>query len=150
MAVGERTAEKIKIKIGSAFPDNNFDNTSYEVRGLHLSSGLPRSITLTSEEIREAMSDPLNKIVDAIKRTLERTPPELAADIVERGIMLAGGGALIRGINDLITQETGIFTHVAEQPLLCVVNGCGKILDDFRKLKRIVDTVDTGTSSIRN
>ena len=150
MAVGERTSEKIKIKIGSAFPDNNFDNTSFEVRGLHLSSGLPRSITLTSGEIREAMAEPLNKIVDAIKRTLERTPPELAADIVERGIMLAGGGALIRGINDLITQETGIFTHIAEEPLLCVVNGCGKILDDFRKLRRIVDTIDTGTTSVRN
>jgi rod shape-determining protein MreB len=150
MAVGERTSEKIKIKIGSAFPDNNFDNTSFEVRGLHLSSGLPRSITLTSGEIREAMADPLNKIVDAIKRTLERTPPELAADIVERGIMLAGGGALIRGINDLITQETGIFTHIAEDPLLCVVNGCGEVLDDFRKLKRIVDTIDMGTTSIRN
>jgi rod shape-determining protein MreB len=150
MAVGERTSEKIKIKIGSAFPDNNFDNTSFEVRGLHLSSGLPRSITLTSGEIREAMADPLNKIVDAIKRTLERTPPELAADIVERGIMLAGGGALIRGINDLITQETGIFTHIAEDPLLCVVNGCGEVLDDFRKLKRIVDTIDMGTTSVRN
>ena len=100
MAVGERTAEKIKIKIGSAFPDNNHDNTSFEVKGLHLSSGLPRSITLTAGEIREAMSEPLSKIIDAIKRTLERTPPELAADIVERGIMLAGGGALIRGIND--------------------------------------------------
>ena len=150
MAVGERTSEKIKITIGSAFPDNNFDNTSFEVRGLHLSSGLPRSITLTSQEIREAMADPLNKIVEAIKRTLERTPPELAADIVERGIMLAGGGALIRGINDLITQETGIFTHIAEEPLLCVVNGCGEVLDDFRKLKRIVDTIDLGTTSIRN
>jgi rod shape-determining protein MreB len=150
MAVGERTSEKIKIKIGSAFPDNNFDNTSFEVRGLHLSSGLPRSITLTSGEIREAMADPLNKIVDAIKRTLERTPPELAADIVERGIMLAGGGALIRGINDLITQETGIFTHIAEDPLLCVVNGCGEVLDDFRKLKRIVDTIDMGSTSVRN
>ena len=150
MAVGERTAEKIKIKIGSAFPDNNFDNTNFEVRGLHLSSGLPRSITLTSGEIREAMADPLNKIVEAIKRTLERTPPELAADIVERGIMLAGGGALIKGINDLVTQETGIFTHVAENPLLCVVNGCGEILDDFRKLRKIVDTVDLGTTSIRN
>jgi len=149
MAVGERTAEKIKIKIGSAFPDNNFDSTAFEVRGLHLSSGLPRSITLTSGEIREAMEDPLNKIVEAIKRTLERTPPELAADIVERGIMLAGGGALIRGMNDLVTKETGIFTHVAEEPLLCVVNGCGKILDDFRKLKRIVDTIDLGTNSIR-
>ena len=82
MAVGEITAEKIKIQIGSAFPDNDFDNTTFDVRGLHLSSGLPRSITLTSKEIREAMSDPLNKIVDAIKRTLERSPPELAADIV--------------------------------------------------------------------
>jgi len=149
MAVGERTSEKIKIKIGSAFPDDNFDNTPFEVRGLHLSSGLPRSITLTSGEIREAMADPLNQIVEAIKRTLERTPPELAADIVERGIMLAGGGALIRGMNDLVTKETGIFTHIAEDPLLCVVNGCGKILDDFRKLKRIVDTIDLGSNSIR-
>ena len=149
MAVGERTSEKIKIEIGSAFPDNNFDNKSFEVRGLHLSSGLPRSINLTSGEIREAMAEPLNKIVEAIKRTLERTPPELAADIVERGIMLAGGGALIRGINDLVTQETGIFTHIAEEPLLCVVNGCGEVLDDFRKLKRIVDTIDLGTNSIR-
>ena len=96
------------------------------------------------------MADPLNKIIEAIKRTLERTHPELAADIVERGIMLAGGGALIRGINDLVTQETGIFTHIAEDPLLCVVNGCGEILDDFRKLKKIVDTVDMGTTSIRN
>ena len=148
--INERTAEKIKIKIGSAFPDDNFDNTSFEVRGLHLSSGLPRSITLTSGEIREAMADPLNKIIEAIKRTLERTPPELAADIVERGIMLAGGGALIRGINDLVTQETGIFAHIAEDPLMCVVNGCGEILGDFRKLKKIVDTVDMGTNSIRN
>ena len=150
MAVGERTSEKIKIKIGSAFPDDNFDNTSFEIRGLHLSSGLPRSITLNAGEIREAMADPLNKIVEAIKRTLERTPPELAADIVQRGIMLAGGGALIRGMNDLITQETGIFTHISEDPLLCVVNGCGAILDDFRKLKKVVDTINIGTASIRN
>ena len=150
MAVGERTSEKIKIKIGSAFPDDNFDNTFFEIRGLHLSSGLPRSITLNAGEIREAMADPLNKIVEAIKRTLERTPPELAADIVQRGIMLAGGGALIRGMNDLITQETGIFTHISEDPLLCVVNGCGAILDDFRKLKKVVDTINVGTASIRN
>ena len=149
MVVGERTAEKIKIKIGSAFPDDDFDKTSMEIRGLHLLSGLPRSITLTSGEIREAMSDPLNKIIEAVKRTLERTPPELAADIVDRGIMLAGGGALVRGINDLVTQETGIFTHVAEDPLLCVVNGCGQVLDDFKKLKRVVDTADMGINSIR-
>ena len=150
MAVGERTSEKIKIKIGSAFPDDNFNNTSFEIRGLHLSSGLPRSITLNAGEIREAMADPLNKIVEAIKRTLERTPPELAADIVQRGIMLAGGGALIRGMNDLITQETGIFTHISEDPLLCVVNGCGAILDDFRRLRKVVDTINVGTASIRN
>ena len=99
LVVGERTAEDIKIKIGSAFPDDEFDTTSIEVRGLHLSSGLPRSITLTSGEIREAMADPLSKIVEAVKRTLERTPPELAADIVDRGIMLAGGGALVRGLS---------------------------------------------------
>ncbi len=149
LVIGERTAEYIKIKIGSAFPDDDFDTHSIEVRGLHLLSGLPRSITLTAGEIREAMADPLMKIVDAIKRTLERTPPELAADIVERGIMLAGGGALIKGMNDLVAQETGIFTHVAEDPLLCVVNGCGEVLDDFRRLKRCVDTVDLGSDSIR-
>ena len=142
LVVGERTAEEIKIKIGSAFLDNDFDQTSIDVRGLHLLSGLPRSIALKSGEIREAMASPLNQIVEAIKRTLERTPPELAADIVDRGIMLAGGGALVRGINDLISTETGIFTHIAENPLLCVVNGCGEVLDDFKKLKRVVDTPD--------
>ena len=131
MVVGERTAEKLKIKIGSAFPNDNFDLSSFEVRGLHLLSGLPRSISLNAGEVREAMAEPLSKIIDAIKRTLERTPPELAADIVERGIMLAGGGALVRGMNDLVTKETGILTHVAEDPLLCVVNGCGEILDDL-------------------
>ena len=150
MVVGERTAEDIKIKIGSAFPDDEFDATSLEVRGLHLSSGLPRSITLSAGEIREAMSDPLNKIVEAIKRTLERTPPELAADIVERGIMLAGGGALIRGISDLVSHETGIFAHVSENPLLCVVNGCGAVLDNFKKLKRVVDTPEFIGNAIRD
>jgi rod shape-determining protein MreB len=92
LVVGERTAEEIKIKIGSAFPSNEFDLQSIDVRGLHLLSGLPRSINLKAGDLREAMSEPLNKIVDAVKRTLERTPPELAADIVDRGIMLAGGG----------------------------------------------------------
>ena len=150
MVVGERTAEKIKITIGSAFPDNDFDNTNMEVRGLHLSSGLPRSINLTSGEIREAMSEPVSKIIDSLKRTLERTPPELAADIVQNGIMLAGGGALIRGINDLVTKETGIFAHTADTPLFSVVNGCGKVLDDFNKLKRVTDTDDLGGNSIRN
>jgi rod shape-determining protein MreB len=96
------------------------------------------------------MADPLSKIVEAVKRTLERTPPELAADIVDRGIMLAGGGALVRGINDLVSDETGIFTHIAENPLLCVVNGCGEVLDDFKKLKRVVDTPDFIRNAIRD
>ncbi len=150
LVVGERTAEDIKIKIGSAFPDDDFDKTTLEVRGLHLLSGLPRSVTLTSGEIREAMAETLSKIVEAVKRTLERTPPELAADIVDRGIMLAGGGALVRGINDLLSDETGIFTHIAENPLLCVVNGCGEVLDDFKKLKRVLDTPDFIRNAIRD
>ena len=150
LAVGERTAEEIKIKIGSAFPNDEFDQTTMEVRGLHLLSGLPRCINLTSGEIREAMADPLNKIVEAVKRTLERTPPELAADIVDRGIMLAGGGALVRGISDLLSHETGIFTHIAEDPLFCVVNGCGEVLDDFKKLRRVVDTPDFARNAVRD
>ena len=96
------------------------------------------------------MADPLSKIVEAVKRTLERTPPELAADIVDRGIILAGGGALVRGISDLLSHETGIFTHIAENPLLCVVNGCGVVLDDFKKLKRVVDTPDFIRNAIRD
>jgi rod shape-determining protein MreB len=109
------------------------------VRGLHLLSGLPRTINVRAGDIREAMIEPLNVIVEAVKRTLERTPPELAADIVDRGIMLAGGGALVRGISDLVSNETGILTHVAEDPLLCVVNGCGRVLEDFKRLGRVLD-----------
>ena len=139
LVVGERTAEEIKIRIGSAFPDDEFDQTAMDVRGLHLLSGLPRTINVRAGDIREAMIEPLNVIVEAVKRTLERTPPELAADIVDRGIMLAGGGALVRGISDLVSNETGILTHVAEDPLLCVVNGCGRVLEDFKRLGRVLD-----------
>jgi rod shape-determining protein MreB and related proteins len=142
LVVGERTAEDIKIRIGSAFPDDAHDNTSMDVRGLHLLSGLPRTINVRAGDIREAMAEPLNVIVEAVKRTLERTPPELAADIVDRGIMLAGGGAQVRGITDLISHETGILTHVAEDPLLCVVNGCGMVLEDYKRLQRVLDTPD--------
>jgi rod shape-determining protein MreB len=140
LVVGERTAEDIKIRIGSAFPDDSHDESSMDVRGLHLLSGLPRTINIRGGDIREAMAEPLNVIVEAVKRTLERTPPELAADIVDRGIMLAGGGALVRGICDLISHETGILTHVAEDPLLCVVNGCGMVLEDYARLQRVLDT----------
>ncbi len=150
LVVGERTAEEIKIRIGSAFPENDFDVQSMDVRGLHLLSGLPRSVNLQAGDIREAMAEPLNKIVDAVKRTLERTPPELAADIVDRGIMLAGGGALVKGISNLVSHETGIFTHVAEDPLLCVVNGCGQVLEDFKRLRRVLDTPEFARNSLKD
>ena len=137
LVVGERTAEDIKIRIGSAFPDDAHDSISMD-----LLSGLPRTINVRAGDIREAMAEPLNVIVEAVKRTLERTPPELAADIVDRGIMLAGGGAQVRGISDLVSHETGILTHVAEDPLLCVVNGCGMVLEDYKRLERVLDTPD--------
>jgi rod shape-determining protein MreB len=142
LVVGERTAEDIKIRLGSAFPDDEHDEMSMDVRGLHLLSGLPRTINVRAGDIREAMAEPFHVIVEAVKRTLERTPPELAADIVDRGIMLAGGGAQVRGLCDLISHETGILTHVAEDPLLCVVNGCGIVLEDFARWQTVLDTPD--------
>ncbi|WP_019498044.1 rod shape-determining protein [Pseudanabaena sp. PCC 6802] len=142
LVVGERTSEEIKIKIGSAYPTN--DDASMEVRGLHLLSGMPRTVTVKASEIRESMAEPLSVIVEAVKRTLERTPPELAADIVDRGIMLAGGGALLNGIDTLISHETGIVTHIAPAPLNCVVMGAGHVLEDYKRLSRVL------TNRIRN
>lgn len=137
LVIGERTAEEIKIRIGSAYPSRNDDENMMEVRGLHLLSGLPRTVTIKEPEIRESMSEPLSVIIDAIKRTLERTPPELAADIVDRGIMMAGGGAKLRGLDTLISHETGIVTHVAAEPLDCVVLGTGLALEKFQQLERV-------------
>ncbi len=137
LVIGERTAEDIKIRIGSAYPNEEFDRTELEVRGLHMLSGLPRTVTIRAAEVREAMVEPLNVIVEAVKRTLERTPPELAADIVDRGIVLAGGGALVRGLDELISHETGIVTHIAPEPLNCVVLGTGKVLENFKQLERV-------------
>ncbi len=136
LVVGERTAEEIKIKIGSAYPTP--EEPSMEVRGLHLISGLPRTVTVKAPEIRESMAEPLSQIVEAVKRTLEKTPPELAADIIERGIVLAGGGALLNGIDTLISHETGIVTHIAPAPLNCVVLGAGKVLEDYKNLGRVL------------
>jgi rod shape-determining protein MreB len=136
LVVGERTAEEIKIKIGSAYP--SAEEKSLEVRGLHLLSGLPRTVTVKSSEIRESMAEPLMVIIEAVKRTLERTPPELAADIIDRGIMLAGGGAMLSGIDTLISHETGIVTHIAENPLDCVVLGTGRVLEDYKNLSRVL------------
>jgi rod shape-determining protein MreB and related proteins len=137
LTVGERTAEEIKIRIGSAYPSNEYDDLSMEVRGLHLLSGLPRTVVIKAPEVRESMSEPLSVIVEALKRTLEKMYPELAADIVDRGIVLAGGGALLKGIDTLISHETGIVVHVANDPLSCVVLGTGKALENFKQLDRV-------------
>ncbi|MEG4392200.1 rod shape-determining protein [Microcoleus sp. BROC3] len=136
LVIGERTAEEIKIQLGSAYPTPEDDDAIMEVRGLHLLSGLPRTVTIKGPEIRESMSEPLSVIVEAVKRTLERTPPELAADIIDRGIMLAGGGALMKGLDTLISHETGIVTHVAADPLCCVVLGTGRVLEN-KQLERV-------------
>ena len=136
LIIGERTAEEIKIRIGSAYP-TEAEDPMMEVRGLHLLSGLPRTVTVKGAEIRESMSEPLFIIVDAVKRTLEQTPPELAADIIDRGIVLAGGGALLKGVDTLISHETGIVTHIAPEPLNCVVLGTGKALENMKLLNRV-------------
>jgi rod shape-determining protein MreB and related proteins len=136
LIVGERTAEDIKINLGSAYPTED-EEPLMEVRGLHLLSGLPRTVSIKGSEIRESMSEPLSVIVEAVKRTLERTPPELAADIIDRGIMLAGGGALLKGLDLLISHETGIVTHVAADPLSCVVLGTGRVLENLSQLNRV-------------
>ncbi|WP_263975532.1 rod shape-determining protein [Leptolyngbya sp. 7M] len=137
LVIGERTAEEIKIMVGSAYPMDDDDDAIMDVRGLHLLSGLPRTVTVKGPEIREAMAEPLSVIIEAVKRTLERTPPELAADIIDRGIMLAGGGALLRGLDTLISHETGIVVHVAADPLSCVVLGTGRVLENFKQLERV-------------
>ncbi|NEP51989.1 MAG: rod shape-determining protein [Moorea sp. SIO3C2] len=137
LVIGERTAEDIKIRIGSAYPTPEDNEAAMEVRGLHLLSGLPRTVTIKRPEIRESMAEPLSVIVDAVKRTLERTPPELAADIIDRGIMLAGGGALLKGLDTLISHESGIVTHVAADPLSCVVLGTGRVLENYKQLERV-------------
>ncbi|MEO1635703.1 MAG: rod shape-determining protein [Cyanobacteria bacterium J06631_9] len=137
LEIGERTAEEIKVKIGSAYPSPDDDDAVLEVRGVHMLSGLPRTVTVKSPEIRESMAEPLSIIVEAVKRTLEDTPPELAADIIDRGIMLAGGGALLKGLDTLISHETGIVVHVAADPLSCVVLGTGRVLENFSQMERV-------------
>ena len=133
LLVGERTAEQIKLEIGSACPpdptDTEHGETTMEIKGRNLVDGLPKDILIRSEEVREAMNENLMRIVEAIKDTLECTPPELSSDIIDRGIMLSGGGALLRGLDTLIQNETGIEVHIAEAPLDCVALGAGAVLD---------------------
>ena len=127
LLIGERTAENIKIQIGSAFEYEN--EGTMDIKGRNLVDGLPKHIEITAAEVREALYDSLNAIVDAIKGTLEKTPPELAADIIDHGIMLTGGGALLRGLDQLVSNETKMVVHVAERPLDCVADGTGKRLE---------------------
>ncbi|MDD5347765.1 MAG: rod shape-determining protein [Candidatus Omnitrophica bacterium] len=143
--IGERTAEDIKIKIGSAYPME--EEMTLEVKGRDLVAGLPKTVTITSEEIREALQEPLRAILETTKISLERTPPELSADLIENGIVMAGGGSLLRGIDRLIAEETGLPVHVAEDPLTAVVRGTGKVLDEMRYLKRVTVSVKTDMHS---
>ena len=136
LAIGETTAEQIKMQIGCAMP--LMTETSMEIRGRDLGNGLPKNITVTSVQIEDAIQESINKIVEVVKMTLEKTPPELASDIMEKGIVLAGGGALIKNLDKLLSLETGMPVYVAEKPLDCVVRGAGKTLEDIERLKRVL------------
>jgi rod shape-determining protein MreB len=134
LLIGETTAEDVKIKIGSAFPQ--VDEQSLEVKGRDQVTGLPKTISITSEEVRQALSEPLKLIVDVVKATLEETPAELSADLVDRGIVLAGGGSLLRGIPELLSRETELPVTRAAEPLTCVVMGCGRYMKELDNIKR--------------
>ena len=136
LAIGETTAEQIKMEIGCAMP--LMTKMSMEVRGRDLSNGLPRNIIITSSQIEEAIQESISKIVDIVKNTLEKTPPELASDIMEKGIYLAGGGALIKNLDKLVNKETGMPVYIAEEPLECVVRGTGKTVEDLERLKSVL------------
>lgn len=136
LAIGDRTAEEIKLTIGSAYPKDVLEEM--DIRGRDLVTGLPKTVTITSNEILKSIKDPVNEIIDAIKQTLESTPPELAADVMETGITLTGGGALLSGLDRLIAEETGMPVYVAEEALNCVANGTGIVLENIDKLKTVL------------
>jgi rod shape-determining protein MreB and related proteins len=138
LALGERTAEEIKIAFGSAYPLE--EELSAEVRGRDLLSGLPKTIVISSEQIRNAIEEPVTAIVDAVKTTLDKTPPELAADLMDQGIVLAGGGALLHGLDSRLAYETGIPVVIANDPLNCVAIGSGQCLEEFEALKQVLIT----------
>jgi rod shape-determining protein MreB len=138
LMIGERTAEQIKIDIGTATGDNG--DLTKEIKGRDLVNGLPKTITISSNEIKEALKEPVNSILDAVKRTLEKTPPELASDVMGRGIILTGGGALLHGIDDLLIEATQMPVYLAEDPLDCVVIGTGIALEELDKIKDLLIT----------
>src|SRR5512141_2256241 len=135
LLIGERTAEQIKMEIGSAYPLE--ERMTMEIKGRHLIEGVPKTVTITDEEIREALAETVNVIVDAVRVALERTPPELSADIVDRGIVLTGGGSLLKNLDKRLREETGLPLAMAEDPLSSVVLGAGKMLSDFNLLRKI-------------
>jgi len=141
LMVGERTSEDIKIKIGSAYPLE--EEMSMEVKGRDLVAGLPKTVTITSEEIRESLQEPLRAILEVTKMSLERTPPELAADLIDHGIVMAGGGSLLRGLDKLISEETGLPVHITDDPVSAVVNGTGVVLSEIQYLKKVTVPVKT-------
>jgi rod shape-determining protein MreB and related proteins len=138
LMIGERTSEEIKIRIGSAYPLEQ--ELTMDVKGRDLSTGLPKTITVRSEEIRESLKEPLSSILEAIRITLERCPPELAADLVDRGIVMAGGGALLRGVDRLVAEETYLPVHIADDPLTAVAEGTGRVLQELQFLKRVASS----------
>jgi len=136
LMLGERTAEEIKMALGSAYPSS--DEPNAEIRGRDLVSGLPKTIVISAEEIRRAIEEPLALIVDAVKTTLDKCPPELAGDVMDRGIALTGGGALLRGLDERLREETGMPIHLADNPLDSVVLGTGKCVEDFDTLRQVL------------
>ena len=135
LMIGERTAEQVKMELGSAYKVDD-EVREMDIKGRDMITGLPKTVTVGEDQIREALKEPVYAIIESIKTTLEKTPPELAADIMEKGIMLAGGGALLRGLDALINHETNMPVHIAESPLDCVVLGAGKALDNFDELSK--------------
>ena len=134
--LGERTAEEIKVALGSAFPAA--EEPHAEIRGRDLVSGLPKTVVISAAEVRRAIEEPLNLIIDAVKSTLDKCPPELAGDVMDRGIALTGGGALLRGLDERLREETGMPIHLADNPLDSVVLGTGKCVEDFDTLRQVL------------
>ena len=134
--LGERTAEEIKMALGSAYP--SADEPNAEIRGRDLVTGLPKTIVVSADEIRKAIEEPVNAIVDAVKTTLDKTPPELSGDVMDRGIVLTGGGALLAGLDERLRHETGMPIHVTDDPLNSVAMGAGKCVEEFEALQQVL------------